>query len=208
MNRSYVLIALLASGLALNASAQTAAAPAKGVEPAKVAVIAFQVAVAQTNEGQRDFADLEKKFDPRRQKLKQESEELDTLTKQLQSQAATLSEEEQQARGRTIDEKKKQLDRDTQDAQSDFQQAMSDMYNSLSQKVYDVMEAYAKLKGYTLVLDISPQQSPVLYASDGSNITKEVIDAYNTKSGIPAPPAQPAGVPEAPTPHTSQPPSH
>lgn len=210
MKRSFVLIAILASGLVLNASAQTPAAPKApaSVEPAKVAVIAFQIAVAQTNEGQRDFADLEKKFDPRRQKLKQESDELDTLTKQLQAQAATLSEEEQQNRARTIDEKKKQFDRDQQDAQSDFQQAMSDMYNSLSQKVYDVLEAYARLKGYTLVLDISQQQSPVLYASDGTNITKEVIDAYNQKSGIPAPPAQPAGVPEAPTPHTAAPPSH
>ncbi len=178
------------------------------VEPAKVGVIAFQVAVAQTNEGQRDFADLQKKFDPRRQQLKAESDEIDTLTKQLQTQAATLNDAEQQERGRTIDEKKKKLDRDTQDAQSDFQQAMQDMYNNLASKVYDVMEAYAKLKGYTLVLDISQQQSPVLYASDGTNITKEVIDAYNSKSGIPAPPAQSA-VPEAPMPHTAQPaPSH
>jgi outer membrane protein len=215
MNRSFVLISILASGLALNASAQTTgstpAAPraaATTTEPAKVAVIAFQIAVAQTNEGQRDFADLEKKFDPRRQKLKQESDDIDSLTKQLQTQAATLSEQDQQAKARTIDEKKKQFDRDQQDAQSDFQQAMQDMYNGLSQKVYDVMEAYSKLKGFTLVLDISQQQSPVLYASDGSNITKEVIDAYNTKSGIPAPPAQPASVPEAPTPHTAQPPQH
>ena len=34
--------------------------------PSKVAVIAFQAAVTQTNEFQRDFADLQKKYDPRR----------------------------------------------------------------------------------------------------------------------------------------------
>jgi outer membrane protein len=213
MNRSFVLISILASGLALNASAQAPAASKAPVapvtsEPARVAVIAFQLAVAQTNEGQRDFGDLEKKFDPRRQKLKAESDEIDTLTKQLQAQASTLSEQEQQNRARAIDDKKKQFDRDQQDAQGDFQQAMQDMYNGLSQKVYDVMEAYARLKGFTLVLDISQQQSPVLYASDGSNITKDVIEAYNTKSGIPAPPAPAAGVPEAPAPHTAQPPQH
>lgn len=211
MKRSFVLIACLASGLALTAHAQTAApratAPAGPAEPAKVGVIAFQVAVAQTNEGQRDFADLQKKFDPRRQQLKAESDQIDTLTKQLQTQAATLSDAEQQSRARSIDEQKKKLDRDSQDAQTDFQQAMQDMYNGLASKVYDVMESYAKLKGYTLVLDISQQQSPVLFASDGTNITKEVIDAYNSKSGIPAPPAQ-SGVPEAPTPHTAQPTSH
>lgn len=209
MNRSFVLFACLASGLVLNAPAQTPATPKAPAGPvaenAKVGVIAFQVAVAQTNEGQRDFADLQKKFDPRRQQLKQESDEIETLTKQLQTQSTTLSETEQQARARTIDEKKKKLDRDSQDAQSDFQQAMQDVYNGLASKVYDVMEAYAKLKGLTLVLDISQQQSPVLYASNGTNITKEVIDAYNTKSGIPAPPAQAGGVPEAPAPHTQAP---
>lgn len=208
MNRSIVLIACLASGLVLNVHAQTSAAPAKAAETAKVGVIAFQVAVAQTNEGQRDFADLQKKFDPRRQQLKSESDEIDTLTKQLQSQATTLSESDQQARARDIDERKKKLDRDSQDAQSDFQQAMQDMYNSLASKVYDVMESYARQKGFTLVLDVSQQQSPVLYASDGTNITKQVIEAYNTKSGIPAPPAQTGGVPEAPMPHTAPTTSH
>lgn len=210
MNRSFVLIACLASGLVLNAPAQTAAtARSASAEPTRIAVIAFQVAVAQTNEGQRDFADLQKKFDPRRQQLKQESDEIETLTKQLQTQSASLSQAEQQNRARDIDEKKQKLDRDSQDAQSDFQQAMQDMYNSLASKVYDVLESYAKQKGYTLVLDISQQQSPVLYASNGTNITKDVIDAYNTKSGIPAPPAQAGGVPEAPMPHTSEPaPSH
>lgn len=210
MKRSFVLIACLASGLVLNANAQSAATrtPAGTAEAAKVAVIAFQVAVAQTNEGQRDFADLQKKFDPRRQQLKSESDEVDALTKQLQTQSASLSPEEQQSRARTIDEKKKKLDRDSQDAQTDFQQAMQDMYNSLASKVYDSLESYAKQKGYTLVLDISQQQSPVLFASEGTNITKEVIDAYNAKSGIPAPPAQ-SGVPEAPMPHTAAPaPAH
>jgi outer membrane protein len=33
------------------------------------------------------------------------------------------------------------------------------------------------------------QQTPVLYTTEASNITKAVIDAYNVKSGIPAPPA-------------------
>jgi outer membrane protein len=216
MNRSFLLIASLASGLALPAAAQTASAPRPAAsaaptasapvtaQPAKIAVIAFQVAVAQTNEGQREFADLEKKFEPRRDKLKQESDDIDTLTKQLQTQQTTLSDTEQQSRARVIDEKKRQLDRDQQDAQSDFQQSMQDLYNSLASKVYDVMEGYATSKGFTLVLDISQQQSPVLYASEGTNITKEVIEAYNVKSGVPAPPAQ-SNVPEAPTPRPAQP---
>ena len=213
MNRSLLLIASLAAGLSLPAFAQTApaATPAASATagPAKIAVIAFQVAVAQTNEGQRDFADLQKKFEPRRDQLKALNDQIDQLTKQLQAQANTLSPVEQQNRATAIDDKRKQLDRDSQDAQSDFQEAMQSTYNTLAAKVYDVMEAYAQQHGFTLVLDISQQQSPVLYASNDTNITKAVIDSYNTKSGIPAPApgsAQPSsGIPEAPMPSAPAP---
>jgi len=192
MKRSLVLILTLASGFVLSAAAQTPAATATA-GPAKIAVIAFQVAVAQTNEGQRNFADLQKKYDPKRQQLKTLSDEIDNLTKQLQAQAATITPAEQQSKATAIDNKKKQLDRDSQDASNDFQQEMQDVYNTLASKVYDVMQSYAELHGYTLVLDVSQQQSPVLYASTTTNITKEIIDAYNQKSGIPAPPAGAAG---------------
>jgi outer membrane protein len=209
MKRSLALVLTLASGFAMSAAAQTpaasAATPASASGPTKIAVIAFQVAVAQTNEGQRNFADLQKKFDPRREQLKKLSDEVDAMTKQLQADQAKLTPAEQQSRATAIDNKKKQLDRDGQDASSDFQQEMQDVYNSLASKVYDVLQSYAELHGYTLVLDVSQQQNPVLYANNSNNITKEVIDAYNVKSGIPAPPAQPAGSTEAPAPRPAAP---
>jgi outer membrane protein len=190
---------MLASGMALSAAAQTpvaaapAAAPAAG--PAKIAVIAFQLAVAQTNEGLRDFADLQKKYAPKEANLKTLSDEIDGLTKQLQAQGASLSPAEQASKAKVIDDKKKQLDRESQDARDAFQQDMQDMYQGLASKVYDVMQSLADQQGYTLILDVSPQATPVLYASQGTNITKQVIDAYNVKSGVPAPPTPPAGAP-------------
>jgi outer membrane protein len=187
MKRLFASVALLASGLIPGAFAQspTASAPAG---PVKIAVIAFQVAVAQTNEGQRDFADLEKKFEPRRDQLKALSDQIDTLTTQLKAQSSTLSEVERTNRTQDIQEKRTELERSSQDAQSDYQQAMQDLYNTLAAKVYNAMEAYAKEHGFTLVLDISQQQSPILYAVASTNITNQVVDAYNLKSGIPAPP--------------------
>lgn len=206
MKRSLAIVVTLASGMILSASAQTPAVSAASptaaamapAGPAKIAVIAFQVAVAQTNEGQRNFADLEKKFDPKRQQLKALSDEVDGLTKQLQAQGATLSDADRATKSNAIDTKKKQLDRDAQDAQEEFQQQMQDLYNALASKVYDVMQTYAEKEGYTLVLDVSQQQNPVLFASNSTNITKQVIEAYNVKSGVPAPP--PSASTEAPKP--------
>jgi outer membrane protein len=198
MKRSLAFVLALASGLALSAVAQTpAAAPAAPAGPTKIAVIAFQATVAQTNEFQRNFADLQKKYDPRRQQLQTLSTEIDTLTKQLQAQSATLSQADRATRASAIDTKKKQLDRDSQDAQNDFQQDMQQTFSGVASKVLDVMTAYAQQHGYSLVLDISQQDSPVLYTVDSANISKPVLDAYNLKSGVPAPPP---AAPAAPAP--------
>lgn len=197
MKRLLALALTLASGMTLSAAAQSPA-PAG---PTKIAVIAFQAAVAQTNEFQRNFGDLQKKWDPKRQQLKALSDEVDQLTKDVQNPA--LSEADRASKAASLDTKKKQLDRDTEDAQTDYQQAMQDVFNGVASKVYDVMEAYVKEQGYTLVLDASQQQSPVLYAVDSVNITKPVIDVYNQKSGVPAPaPGQGATAAPKPAPRT------
>ena len=201
MKRSFVLATLLASGFALTAAAQTpAAAPAAPAGPSKIAVIAFQVAVAQTNEGQRNFADLQKKYQPKENVLKAQDDEIQSLTKQLQAQAATLSDADRASKARTIDEKKKKLDRDAEDLRTQGGQDAQEMYNTLASKVYDVLSAYAQQQGYTLVLDISQQQNPILFALPSTDITKPVVDAYNVKSGVPAPPPSAAGTPTAPAP--------
>src|ERR1035441_539850 len=211
MKRSLVLIATLASGLVLSAAAQTLPTPAATpAGPVKIAVIAFQAAVAQTNEGQRNFADLQKKFSPKREQLKALAEEIDTQTKQLQAQGDKLSETELASRSKAIEDKKKQLQRDSEDAQNDFQQEMQEIFNTLASKVGDVLTSYEQQQGYTLVLDYAQQQSPVLYAQPSTDITKAIIDAYNVKSGVPAPPAQPAAAPRptAPRPAAKPPVAH
>jgi outer membrane protein len=76
------------------------------------------------------------------------------------------------------------------------------MYNTLASKVFDVVQTYAKDQGFTLVLDGSQQQSPILWAAETTDITKPVIAAYNQKSGVPAPPASSA-VPSAPAPRSA-----
>jgi outer membrane protein len=202
MKRSLVLIVTLASGMVLSAAAQTSPAPAAQAAPAgpaKVAVIEFQAAVGQTNEFQRSFTDLQKKYEPKRNELKTQADEIDSLEKQLQAQGDKLSDAERASRAKVIDDKKKQAQRFAEDAQNDLQGEMQEAYNGVASKVYDVLASYAQTQGFTLVVDgsSSQQQAPVvLYASPSTDITKAVIDAYNVKSGVPAPPPQPTAAPK------------
>jgi outer membrane protein len=210
MKRIFALAVLLASGLTLNAVAQSsvpaapapapsAAAPAAPAAPivpvpAKVAVIAFNAVVASTNEGQRDLADVQRKFQPKQEQLKTLNDEIENLKKQLQAQGEKLAPAEAAARAKTIDDKTKQLQRTAEDDRNDYQQEMGETLNTLASKVYDVLEGYAKERGFTMVVDMgTQQQSPVvLWASESTDISKAILDAYNTKSGVPSPPAQPA----------------
>jgi outer membrane protein len=204
MKRVLAIVAVLASGIALSAAAQTPASPASAAAP-KVAVIEFQAAVTSTNEFQREFGDVQKKFSPQREQLKSLSDEVETLTKQLQTQGSTLSDAARAEKAKAIDEKKKQAQRLLEDSQNDYQQSMQEAFAKVATKVEELLQAYSKEQGYTLVIDATEQQQQapmVLYAADSSNITKAIVEAYNVKSGVPAPPPQ---APAAPTPHTTAP---
>lgn len=220
MKRSLTLVCMLASGLGVSALAQngsaattdpapsapSAAAAAVPAGPAKIAVIMFQPAVMQTNEGQRNFADLQKKYDPKRTQLKAMSDEIESLKKGLQTSGANLSDAERQSRTKTLDEKEKAYQRLGEDTQNDFQQDLQQTYTQLAEKVFAVLQTYAQQNGYSLVVDASTQQTPVLWYTQGTDISAAVIQAYNQKSGVPAPPTPAAGgAPSAPTPRTTTP---
>ena len=201
MKRSLLAVAALATTFAVGAMAQTnqppsapgpAAANLSPTGTSKIAVIAFQPAVMSTNEGRAAMAKIQQKFQPKQTELKSLSDQIDGLKKQLQAGGSTLSQEARASQLRTIDDKEKSLQRQAQDAQSDFQAALTEAYQGLAQKFYPVLQDYAQNNGYGLVLDMSTQQTPVVWAAKSTDITEVVVKEYNQKSGIEAPAAQPS----------------
>ncbi|MGA7886208.1 MAG: OmpH family outer membrane protein [Acidobacteriaceae bacterium] len=203
MKRMLSLVCVLASGMGVAAFAQAApVAPAKPASTAatgtsKVAVINFQQAVAQTNEFQRDLADLRKKYDPREQTLQQLNDKIEALKKQLQTSGATLTDAERAAKLKEIDDDTKSLQRSAEDLRNDEQSDGQETFQQVGQKVFNTLSKLAKEKGFGLVLDSGEQNSPVLWLQPTTDITAEVTAAYNTDSGVPAP------VPAAPAPNAT-----
>jgi outer membrane protein len=202
MNRTLALVSALGAGLMTAAvpfhitaqtaaPAQTPAAPAPVVPqaiPAKIALIAFEQSVFATNEGQKAVEEVKKKYEPKKNQIDALAAEVDSLKKQLQSAPATLSDEERASRLKNIDVKEKQLNRDAEDATSAYNADLQEAYGKLAQKVNQTMRKYVQDNGYTLLLDVSGQQSPVLWALPQTDVTEAVISAYNTVSGVAAPP--------------------
>src|ERR1700744_3888922 len=222
MNRTFALLTALGAGMTSAAGvAQTASTPAPAptttatgpapvpvqVVQAKIAVIEYMQATAATNEGQRALQALQKKYEPQKNQLQTLQTEIDSLTKQLQSAPATMSEEERASRARTIDTKQKQLQRDGETATNAFNARMQDTLGAIAKKLGPIVIKYVQDNGFTMLLDNTGQQGglAVLWTQPGTtDISQAVVDAYNASSGVSAP-----AVPSAPSatrPRTTTPP--
>jgi outer membrane protein len=181
-------LALAVSGIA---SAQTAA-------PTKVGVIQIQAALGATKEGQKAAAELEGKMAPRKKELDGKQSEIRDLQERLQKGGNTLSDSAKDDLTRSIDQKTKSFNRQVEDAQAELEQEQQKVLNVLGQKMMQVIDKFASTNGYALILDVSNQNTPVLYASNTVDITKEVIDLYDKTTFTAAPAAAaPAGAPAA-----------
>src|SRR5215469_3213096 len=131
MSLNQAIVFMLLCGAVSAASAQ-APAPKPVDRPVKVAVVQFQGAVTATDEFRRDLPELQKKFEPRQTQLKNLSDEVDRLTKQLEADSPKLNEAEQETRARALDTKKRQAERYAEDAQNEYEQATQELFNRIA----------------------------------------------------------------------------
>lgn len=191
-------------GLALvsSVSAQTAGQPTG--QPGKVAVIYFQGAIVGTKDGQKAAAELEAKATPKQKELQQKQNELAVLQDQLTKGQNTLSDAAKSEIVRSMELKKKNYERDLEDTKADIDQEQQKLLQQLAQKMTAVIQRYSLDHGYSVVVDVSSPQSPVLYASPTIDITKDIIELYDQSTSAmtnPAP-AKPANTLAAPKPVT------
>lgn len=200
---AFLVLTLLASASLFAQGTPAVTAPAGGT---KIGVIDIQTAILATNEGQREFNNLTTKFQPKQTELQNLSKEVDDLQKQFDTQSDKLNEDARANLAKQLDTKKKNLQRIYEDAQGDFESQKNDILKTLGNKVYATLDQYAKDNGFSVIVDVSNPQTPVLWAAQSTNITKAIVDAYNVKSGVPAPPASTAPKPtSAPAPSTRPP---
>jgi outer membrane protein len=191
-------------------ASQSAAAKFTGT---KIGTLAVEQAVAACNEGQRDLGELSKKFEPKQTELKSLNDEIDALKKQLNTQQDKLNDESRDKLVHQIEAKQKSFDRDAEEAKEDFQNQAGEIENKILTKMVPIIQKYVTDNGYGLLLDTDTAQTwprgAVILSGPSMDITQQIVDAYNTQSGVPAPaqgtPAKPAAKTPA-KPSTTTPP--
>src|SRR5579863_7833389 len=178
------------------APAAGAAAPVKGV-----AIINLRGAIGSTAEGKQASAELQSQFAPRSAEIDNLTKQINDLQQKLQAGQGKLSQDEEArltAEGQRLTQR---LDRKRTDFQEDASAAQQDVLERIGRKMVDVLDKYSRDNGFSLILDTSGQNSPILYASNQIDVTQEIVrlydQAYPVKTGAAPAAAKPAAKPPA-----------
>ena len=191
MKSTLVFLPGLMAAMASLAAAQTAA-------PQKPATIQIQKAIMTTKEGEQASAELQAKFTPRHEAIEKKGAEIDNKREQLKKGAATMSQEAQARLAREIENDQKALQREQEDFEGDLQAEEAKIMNTLGGRLYEVVGKYATQNGLTMVVDTSNQQSPVIWADPGIDITADIVKLYDLAHPVSAPTAAPAAATKPP----------
>ena len=202
----YLRLLCVPACLTLSAFAQTAPASAPEAAPApaktpKVAVIQFQAAVLSTAEGKAASAALRAKFDPKKVDVDKRQADLKSMNDKLQKGGATMAPDARSKMQEDLARGSRNLQHDIDDLNSELQQDEGKIMQDMGAKMSGLIQSYATKHGYSIVLDVSSEQTPVLWADAASNITADIVKEYDVlhpvKSAAAAPaisaPVAPAG---------------
>jgi len=191
--RFIAAVALLTTVAIISVSAQTkpgASTPASPGPQANVAVpdskmaIIYSDAFLDPKAGIARFnslmGTLNKEFQPRQTELQQLQSKIQTLTKEIDDTAAVADPNAIRQKRDQLAQMSTDFKRKGEDAQAAYEKRRQDIFQPLQQDIGKALEAYAKARGITVIVDGS--QVPVVYAAEALDITRAFIAEFNSKN--------------------------
>lgn len=165
---SVLAVSLLGFGLVSHARAEE-----------KVAFVNLQRAINEVEEGKRAKASIQADMDAKKKQLDSMKAGLKKMRDDLEKQKTVLSKEAMEAKAGEIQTKFMEL----QQKAIQYDQELKQKESASVQKILEALKvqvvALAKQKNYTIVYENSADV--ILYSAKGSDITGELIQAYNKK---------------------------
>ncbi len=175
---------IAASAVAFGVSAPVLAAPpSKSAATAnRVALIDFQVAILQTEEGKAAKAKIEREVESRKKELLAQQQELKKLEDDFEAKRAVLSEDEKNKSARDLQAKFMAFQRSQMTLDQEVRQKEMQETQKIFQKLSALVEEYAKKHSFDLVFEKGA--GAVLYIAQNSDITSDIVTIYNQRHKV------------------------
>ena len=144
-----------------------------------IAVIDFQRAVTETNEGQAAQKKLDGMYSARKTEIEKKQGDLEAEFNDFQSRAMILSDTAKAEAQQSLIRKEQEFQQLYMQYEQEMQQTYMTMLQDLDTKMRRTAEAVAKEKGYDLVID----RAAVVYMGGATvDMTDALVQRYNTQT--------------------------
>lgn len=196
--RTFAAVALLAT-VAVTASAQQRPAGAPATTPATptqtaVALPDSKIAMIYSEEfldpktGIAKYTSLlntlNREFQPRRTELEGLQTRINALTKEINDTQSVADPNAIRTKRDQLESLNTEYKRKGEDAEAAYAKRRQDIFMPLQQDIAKALEAFAKARGITVIVDAS--QVPLVYAAETINVTKAFIAEFNSKNPVTA----------------------
>lgn len=177
------MTALLLAGLVAGMWLGTTAPSAQTANGTRVGFVDIQRVLARSAAGMAAREQLEKEKAVMQKQVDAQRVELEQLRDEIEKKGQLLSADARREKQEALERKVRDARRLVDDLQSTLQKKEEAMLGKVLQDLSGLIQRVSKEKGYGLVLE--RQRSSVLYASAETDLTEDVIRAYDdeTKKG-------------------------
>ena len=167
---------VLASAILLIGGAQVGVA-ADAAKPAgfKIAVVNVQQLLQQSPKVVEQSKKLEADFKDRQQKINDQQKALQDQLDSFKKESPTMSQKDRDAMQKKITDERADLVKKVVAYQQDLNKEQGKIMQNILSNLNGIVTDIAKKGGFNLVLD----SQAVIYAADGTDITKDVASQFN-----------------------------
>ena len=132
---------------------------------------------------------LNREFQPRQAELQALQTKINTLTKEIEDTQSVADPNAIRQKRDQLNQMTTEFKRKGEDAEAAYNKRRAEIFTPLQQDIGKALEAFAKARGITVIVDGS--QVPVVYAADSIDITRAFISDFNSKNPATASVTQP-----------------
>lgn len=152
--------------------------PAVSHAEGKIALVNLQRALNDVEEGKKIKAQLKKDFEGKNVEIQKMKTDIETASKNLESQKMVLSQDALKTKSQEIQTKFMDLQNKASTYEQELKKKEAESAKKILDKLQLIVGNIAQKEGYTLVLENSA--NIVLFSKDTKDITTDVISAYNS----------------------------
>lgn len=145
----------------------------------KLAYVDVQKAIEKSSAGKKAKDEMKKEAEKKNKDLEKKKSDIDKMREDLEKKRSVLSEEAFGKKAQELQEEMQKFNQLAAKAQAELQKKEGELLQPIVDRMKKVIGKIAKEKSLSMVIQSNQNAQIVLYASPESEITEEVVKAFD-----------------------------